>query len=68
MLLDQLRCKLLTFIHFQEAAKSFIVRENFDEALELALQQKTDFNYAIDVKGNIYPGRTGNQKQQLESN
>lgn len=44
---------------FQEAAKSFIVRENFDEALEMALEKKTDFNFAIDDQGNIYPGRTG---------
>lgn len=57
-------------LSFQEAAKSFIVRENFDEALELALQNKTDFNYAIDVKGSLYPGRTGDKKQteKTESN
>lgn len=48
---------------FQEAAKSFIVRENFDEALELALKEKTDFNYAINLKGEIYLGRTGKVKQ-----
>ncbi|XP_055300458.1 probable 28S ribosomal protein S26, mitochondrial [Sitodiplosis mosellana] len=52
----------------KEAAKSFIVRENFDEALELALQEKSDFNFAIDIKGNQFIGRTGDQKQPLESN
>lgn len=43
---------------FQEAAKLFIVRENFDEALDQALENKTDFNYAIDFKGSFYHGRT----------
>lgn len=43
---------------FQEAAKSFIVRENFDEALDQALENKSDFNFAIDLKGSFYHGRT----------
>lgn len=56
------------FFSFKEAAKSFIVRENFDEALELALQEKADFNFAINIEGDRIPGRTGNQIQTLESN
>lgn len=41
----------------QEAAKLFIVRENVDEAIEMALNNKVDFNFAIDVQGQQYPGR-----------
>lgn len=46
-----------SYLNFQEEAKLFIVRENFDEALEQALAEKTDFNYAIDKDGNMYEGR-----------
>lgn len=49
--------KLEICLNSQEAAKSFIVRENFDEALDAALANKTDFNYAIDTDGKMYPGR-----------
>lgn len=37
-----------------EAAKSFIVRENFEKALVLALETKIDVNFAIDFKGNRF--------------
>ncbi|XP_031626793.1 probable 28S ribosomal protein S26, mitochondrial [Contarinia nasturtii] len=50
----------------KEAAKSFIVRENFDEALDLALKNISDFNYAIDFEGNMYKGRQGEAKKSFE--
>lgn len=46
-----------SIVNSQEAAKSFIVRENFDEALDAALEKKSNFNYAIDRDGKIIPGR-----------
>lgn len=52
----------------KEAAKSFVVRENFDEALNEAMANKTDFNFAIDVNGNRYPGRTGKEKIEITKN
>lgn len=56
----------------QEAAKSFIVRENIEEAIERALSAKTDYNFAIDLSGKLYKGRNPRQsaaddeKQLLE--
>lgn len=41
----------------QEAAKAFIVRENIDQAIEHALNNVKDYNFAIDSRGQIYSGR-----------
>ncbi|XP_055696734.1 probable 28S ribosomal protein S26, mitochondrial [Phlebotomus papatasi] len=41
-----------------ERSKTFIARENLEAAIEHALANPTDFNFAIDLKLNIYRGRT----------
>lgn len=42
----------------KEAAKSFITRENIDAAIETALANPVDYNFSIDLRGNMYHGRT----------
>lgn len=42
---------------FQERSKTFITAENIDEAIERALANPVDYNFAIDVEGNRYVGR-----------
>lgn len=42
----------------KEAAKNFITRENVDAAIETALANPVDYNYSIDLRGNMYHGRT----------
>lgn len=40
-----------------EKSKSYITAENIDEAIEKALFDVKDFNFSIDLEGNIYRGR-----------
>ncbi|TDG47637.1 hypothetical protein AWZ03_005935 [Drosophila navojoa] len=40
-----------------EQSKSFITRENLDEAIETALANPVDHNFAIDLAGNMIKGR-----------
>lgn len=40
-----------------EQSKTFITHENLDEAIEVALANPVDYNYAIDMAGNLYKGR-----------
>ncbi|XP_055855672.1 probable 28S ribosomal protein S26, mitochondrial [Episyrphus balteatus] len=42
----------------KEAAKNFITRENIDAAIETALANPLDYNFSIDLRGNLYHGRT----------
>lgn len=42
---------------FQENAKSFITRDNIDETIEVALSNPVDYNFSIDLNGNMYKGR-----------
>lgn len=42
---------------FQEQSNTFIRREQIDAAIEDALANPSDFNFAIDLQGNIYTGR-----------
>lgn len=42
-----------------EASKTYIIPEKLDAAIDYALTHPVDHNYAIDLKGNIYPGRSG---------
>ncbi|XP_063221192.1 small ribosomal subunit protein mS26 [Bacillus rossius redtenbacheri] len=44
-------------------AKMFITAENIDEAIENALSSEVDYNFAIDLEGNIFRGRFTNPKQ-----
>lgn len=42
---------------FQERSKSYITKENLDAAIDHALANPVDHNFAIDLQGNIYRGR-----------
>lgn len=44
--------------NFQEKSKTFITAENIDDAIERALANHVDYNFAIDTEGNHYTGRT----------
>lgn len=43
--------------HEKEQSSTFILPEQIDAAIEEALANPTDFNYAIDLKQNVYYGR-----------
>lgn len=43
--------------YLQELSRTYITPENIDEAIEKALSTEKDFDYSIDLDGNIYPGR-----------
>lgn len=45
------------FLFSQELSKTYITPENIDKAIEEALENKLDFNYALDTRGNKYVGR-----------
>ncbi|KAK8748588.1 hypothetical protein OTU49_015873 [Cherax quadricarinatus] len=42
----------------QEFVKTFIKREDFEKAIETALANPVDYNFAIDQQGNIFRGRS----------
>ncbi|ALC45004.1 mRpS26 [Drosophila busckii] len=44
--------------HEIEQSKTFITRSNLDEAIETALANPVDHNFAIDMAGAMYKGRT----------
>ncbi|KAH8270295.1 hypothetical protein KR018_006805 [Drosophila ironensis] len=44
-----------------ERSGSFVTRENLDAAIEAALANPVDHNFAIDLAGNLYPGRSATQ-------
>ncbi|XP_017072219.1 probable 28S ribosomal protein S26, mitochondrial [Drosophila eugracilis] len=44
-----------------ERSKTYITRENLDAAIETALANPVDHNFAIDLAGNLYPGRSTSQ-------
>lgn len=48
----------------KEQAPTFITQENIDEAIEHALANPTDYNFSIDLQGNLYKGdeRPGSKK------
>lgn len=48
----------------KEKSKFYITRDNIDEAIEKALETYTDFNFAIDLKNNIYYGTRGSVASQ----
>lgn len=48
---------LKTIILFQELSSTFITPENLEAAIDHALANPTDYNFAIDLKGNKYLGR-----------
>lgn len=59
---QQIRKKLLDSVEEivrkeKDASKSFITPDNIDEAIEHALSNPVDYNFAIDIEGNVYHGR-----------
>ncbi|XP_016983172.1 probable 28S ribosomal protein S26, mitochondrial [Drosophila rhopaloa] len=44
-----------------ELSKSYITKENLDAAIETALANPVDHNFAIDLAGNLYQGRSTSQ-------
>lgn len=48
----------------KESSATFITRETIDQAIEHALANPTDYNFSIDLQGNIYEGseRPGDKK------
>uniref|UniRef100_A0A1L8ECS9 Small ribosomal subunit protein mS26 n=1 Tax=Haematobia irritans TaxID=7368 RepID=A0A1L8ECS9_HAEIR len=42
----------------KELSKTFITRENLDAAIEHALANPIDYNFSIDLQGNMYRGRS----------
>ncbi|XP_013108427.1 small ribosomal subunit protein mS26 [Stomoxys calcitrans] len=42
----------------KELSKTFITRDNLDAAIEQAIANPIDYNFSIDLQGNMYRGRT----------
>ncbi|XP_053694718.1 probable 28S ribosomal protein S26, mitochondrial [Sabethes cyaneus] len=51
----------------KEAVKSFITRENIDQAIENALVQPKSYNFALDLEGNIHRGNEGSEQHTSSS-
>ncbi|KAG8221996.1 hypothetical protein J437_LFUL003376 [Ladona fulva] len=49
----------------KEKSTTFITPDNLDEAIEFALANPVDYNFAIDLKGNIVYGRKGKFEEVL---
>lgn len=45
----------------QERSKSFITKEKLDGAIEFALSNPVDYNFALDIQGNMYSGRASTE-------
>lgn len=52
---------------WQEKSKSYITKDNIDDAIEKALSSHVDFNFAIDKNGNVYQGRNTNPLNSKEA-
>lgn len=48
----------------KDQSKHFITEENIDEAIERALANVVDYNFAIDMDGNMYKGSQSLGKEQ----
>ncbi|GLH01075.1 Probable 28S ribosomal protein S26, mitochondrial [Gryllus bimaculatus] len=51
----------------KEKEKYYITSENIDEAIENALRGEVDYNFAIDVKGNIYKGEVAEENLEKKA-
>lgn len=51
----------------KEIAHSFITAETLEQAIEFALSNPVDVNFAIDLKRNIHQGRTGLNTDEPEN-
>lgn len=49
----------------QKALTTFITPENIEQAIEHALANPVDYNYAIDLEGNMYRGREGTEPEPV---
>lgn len=47
----------MLIFRLKELSKSYILKENLDQAIEFALANPVDYNFAIDLQENIYHGR-----------
>lgn len=50
----------------KERSKTYITADKLDSAIEFALANPVDFNFAIDLKGNIFKGRTNLTVEETE--
>lgn len=50
----------------KDASKTFVTPENLDAVIEQALANPVDYNFSIDLNGNIYHGRETLAKQENE--
>lgn len=66
---EELRLKVKAAIKLQqEESKHFITEENIDEAIERALTDIVDYDFALDLDGNMIKGKISaeTQKQQQQ--
>lgn len=62
---EEQRLKVREVIEMQkEQVKHFITEENIDEAIERALANVVDYNFAIDLDGNMIKGSQSLGKEQ----
>lgn len=65
---EEQRLKVREVIEMQkEQVKHFITEENIDEAIERALANVVDYNFAIDLDGNMIKGSQSLGKEQITS-
>lgn len=57
---------LKMYFLFQELSGTFITPETLDAAIDYALANPIDYNFAIDLKGNKYYGRDTPIKEDKE--
>lgn len=50
----------------KEKSKTYITAEKLESAIEFALANPVDFNFAIDLRGNIFKGRTNLTVEEVE--
>lgn len=64
---EELRLKVREAIELQKLeSKNFITEENIDEAIERALTDVVDYNFALDLDGNMIKGSLSVEKQQRQ--
>lgn len=59
--------KFIVLVHSQERSKTFILKENLDEAIEYALAHPVDYNFAINMNDEILSGRTSIDDKENKS-
>ncbi|KAL1122506.1 hypothetical protein AAG570_002837 [Ranatra chinensis] len=65
--MEERRLKVEEFIRLEkEKSKTYITPQNIDAAIERALSNEVDYNFSIDVQGNIYKGRRAKPETKKE--